>query len=252
MNRRVLAVLALLGALALGGCLGPSEIPEAELTAEGTYDWETNATATFNLSRSSYSAVVELTNQTELAVWRRDELGSESPVPLEALRFRFRNGTVVNATEANISVTQTNDRSVISVPAANGSVAYRAARSGKRFSTPAFVEGSYEVVLPPAGRIGVPLLSQASPGGYSTSVRDDRMTVHWEGVTGGAVTVRYYLERDLLLFTALAVFVLVAGAGGTLYYLRKIRTLERRRKEMGGDVEYEDDSRDGGPPPGMG
>jgi hypothetical protein len=252
MNRRVLAGLALLCVLALAGCLGPSEVPEEELTAEGSYDWETNATTTFNISRSSYTTVVEVTNQTELPVWRRDELGSDSPVQLEGLRFRFENGTVVNASRANMSVTQTNDRSMIALPAENGTVAYTASRSGKGFSSPAFLEGSYEVVLPPSARIGIPLLSQASPGGYSTSLEDDRMTVRWDEISGGAVNVRYYLERDLLLFTGLAVFVVAVGIGGALYYIREIRTLEKRRKEMGDEVEYDDDPRDRGPPPGMG
>lgn len=252
MNRRVLAALALLGVLALAGCLGPSEIPEEDLTGEASYDWDTNATTSFNLSRSSYTAVVEVTNTTELPVWRRDELGSDSPVPLEALKFQYENGTVVNASQANLSASRTQDETVLTLPAENGTVAYSASRSGKRFSSPAFVEGSYELTMPPSARIGVPLLSQASPGGYTTTVEGDRMTVRWDEVTGGAVTVRYYLQRDLLLFTGLFALVAIAGVGGAVYYLREIRTLEERRKEMG-DVEYDDDDpRDRGPPPGMG
>jgi hypothetical protein len=108
------------------------------------------------------------------------------------------------------------------------------------------------MVLPPSARIGVPLLSQAGPGGYTTAVAGDRMTVRWEGVDGGTVRVRYYLQRDLMLFGGLAVLVLVVGVGGALYYVREIRTLEQRRKEMGDEVEYDDDPRDRGPPPGMG
>lgn len=253
MNRRVLAGLALVAVVLLAGCFGPSEIPEEDLTGEASYDWETNATTTFNLSRSSYTTVVEVQNRTNLTVWQRDRLGTDNPVDLQALQFRFENGTVVNATHANLSATRTGDNTVIELPAENGTVAYTASRTGKRFSAPAFIEGSYELILPPSTRIGVPLLSQASPGGYSTSVTDDRMTVRWEEISDGTLTVRYYLQRDLLLFGGLAAIVLLVGGGGSVYYLWQLRTLEERRKQMGADVEYdEDDPRDDGPPPGMG
>ncbi len=252
MNRRVLAGVALLAMLLLAGCFGSSEIPEEDLTANATYDWETNATTTFNLSRSSYTTVVVVENRTNLSVWERDELGSDSPVDIQGLKYQFENGTVANASQANLSATRTQDETVIDLPAENGTVAYTASRTGKRFASPAFIEGSYEVVLPPSARIGVPLLSQASPGGRSTRVTDNRMTVRWSQVADGAISVRYYLQRDLLLFGGLVALVVVLGGGGTVYYLREIRTLEKQRKEMGADVEYDDDDpRDEGPPPGM-
>jgi hypothetical protein len=137
------------------------------------------------------------------------------------------------------------------LPAEAGKVGYTARRSGKQFSSPVFLQGSHEITLPPGARIGIPLLSQAGPGGYNTSVTDNRMTVQWGNLTRGSLSVRYYLQRDLLLFTGLVVFVVVVGAGGTLYYLRQIRRLEATREEMGIDVDYEDDPRDDGPPPGM-
>nr|WP_274326221.1 DUF5803 family protein [Halosimplex aquaticum] len=44
----------------------------------------------------------------------------------------------------------------------------------------------------------------------------------------------------------------LVGIGGALYYLRQIRVLERRREEIGLDVETEtDEFDDDGPPPGM-
>lgn len=253
MNKRVLAGLALVAVLLLAGCLGgSSEIPEEDLTGEATYDWETNATTTFNLSRSSYSTLVEVGNQTNLTVWQRDRLGTDNPVDLQALQFQFENGTVVNATHGNLSATRTDDNTVIELPAENGTVAYTAARTGKRFSAPAFVEGSYELVLPSSTRIGIPLLSQASPGGYSTDVVEDRMTVRWNEISSGTLTARYYLQRDLLLFGGLAAIMLLVGGGGSVYYFWQLRSLEERRKQMGGDVDYEDDDpRDDGPPPGM-
>jgi hypothetical protein len=249
MNGRRLAVLGLVGLLVLAGCTGTSEVSQEELSGEASYDWDADAKTTFNLSRGSYTTVVHLQNQSTLRVYERDALGSEAPVDLTALRFRFPNGTVVNASEANVSVTRANNRAVVRLPADNGTVGYSASRSGKRFASPVFVAGSQAVVLPPSARIGVPLLSQASPGGYDTTVEGNRMAVRWANVSDGTLNVRYYLERDLLLFSGLVVLALGIGGGGAIYYLRKIRRLEARRKEYGMDVD--DDPQDRGPPPGM-
>ncbi|MFC7133849.1 MULTISPECIES: DUF5803 family protein [Salinibaculum] len=254
MNRRhYLAAGALLAVVLLAGCgLGPSEIPEEDLSENATYDWDVNATATFDISRSSYAAVVNVTNSSELAVWRRDPIEGDNPVNLRALQFRYRNGTVVNATHANLTATRNQDRTVIGLPARDGLVGYTAARADKQFGTPVFVEGSYEIVLPPDARVGIPLLSQAGPGGWSSSVEGDRMTVRWDNVSSGSVSVRYYLQRDIILFGSLAAIMVVAGVAGTLYYRRKIRELEGKREDLGLDVETEDDDfGDDGPPPGM-
>jgi len=252
MRRRYLAVGGLVLLALLAGCgLGPSEIPEDQLAADGEYRWDTGADVSFNLSRSSYAAVVDLKNSSNLSVHSRDALGTESSVQLSNLQFRYPNGTVVNASHPDLSASLAQKRTDITVPAPDGKVAYTASRNGKQFSTPAFVGGSYEVTLPPGARIGVPLLSQAGPGGYETTVDGGRMTVRWANVTQGAVQVRYYLQRDLLLFGGLAAIVVAVGAGGTLYYLRQIRRLEKQREELGLDVDHDDDPRDRGPPPGM-
>jgi hypothetical protein len=130
-------------------------------------------------------------------------------------------------------------------------VGYTASRSGKSFASPVFSEGSYEMTLPPGARVGLPLLSQASPGGYEATVTDGRQTLRWAELDGGGVRVRYYLQRDLLLFGGLFAIVASVGLGGALYYLRQIRRLEDQREEMGIDVDYEDDDFGDGPPPGM-
>jgi len=98
----------------------------------------------------------------------------------------------------------------------------------------------------------VPLLSQVSPGNYETSVDEDGyMTVVWDDVSSQSLRVRWYLQRDLLLFTGVAVVAIVVGSGGALYYYRQILQLKRRREESAIDVDGDDDPRDRGPPPGM-
>lgn len=261
MKRRVAALGLLVVLAGLAGCsgvFGPGQPDRASLAENATYDWTNDETVTILVNGSSYEAVYDVTNRTELQVYRRDALGREERVSISALKFRYENGTVVDAT-ALPNVTQTRRRTTIDLPNAtdgdpgiNGSVAFTAPRGGKEFSTPAFVEGSYAVTLPPNARVGVPLLSQVSPGGYSTSVTDDRVTIHWPDVTSRQVSVRYYLERDLVLFGGLLIIALVVGAGGALYYYRQIRRLARRREAAGIDIDEEDDDpRDRGPPPGM-
>ena len=252
-RKHLLALGALFAVVVLAGCLGgSSEISQDRLNEQATYDWNTSADATYNISRSSYATVLTVTNES-VEVWQRDAIEGETPVRLRALRFRFDNGTVVRSNETeNLTARTGNDRTTIEMPTDSGQVAYTAPRSGKSFSTPVVVNGSQEIILPPGARVGIPLLSQVGPGNSNTSVENNRMTVRWENETDGTLSTRYYLERDLLIFAALAVIAILVGGGGGLYYYRQIQTLEAQRDELGIDIDYDDDEFDDDPPPGMG
>lgn len=256
MNRCALAVVALVALVFLSGCsmFGGGEIDEEELLGDQEYDWDSNATATYDLSVSSdsYAAVVDVGNESTLSLYRSTAFRGDQAVSIADLKFQFRNGTVVNATHPDLTATERSERTEIGLPASNGSVAWTAGRSGKQWSTPVFVEGSHEVHLPESARVGIPFLSQTSPGPDRTTLEDDRMTLYWEEVGSGSLSVRYYLVRDLYIFGSIAALALLLGAGGTIYYLRQIRAAQRKREEVGLDVEYEDDDTGGdGPPPGM-
>jgi len=253
MRGRRFAILAGLVALTLlAGCFGPSEIPDEQLSESANYTWDQDAAAAYSLDRSTYAAVFNVTNRTTVAVHSRDALGVESSIGISALQYRFRNGTIVNATHPGLNATRSQDRTRIALPTRNGSVAFTAARSGKQFGVPVAVAGAQAITLPPGARVGVPLLSQVSPGNYTTSVSDGRMTVRWANQTGGTIRVQYYLQRDLLLFSVILLGGLAIGLGGAIYYLRQIRQLESQREAIGLDVDQEDDDpRDRGPPPGM-
>lgn len=257
MNRRLLAVLALASLVFLAGCStfgGGGEVDEEDLLGDREYDWESNATATYDLSVSSdsFAAVVEITNQTSLDIYRTTAFRGDQEVSVSDLKFRFRNGTIVNATHAGLTVTEGSDSTELGLPASNGTVAWTAGRSGKQWSTPVFVEGSHQVHLPESTRVGAPFLSQTSPGPDRSTVEDDQMTLYWEELDSGSLTVRYYLVRDLYIFGGLAVVTLLLGIAGTAYYFREIRAAQQKREEVGLDVEYDDDDVGGdGPPPGM-
>ena len=241
---------------ALAGCTsilggGPSE---TELTQNATYEWDTNATASYNVSRSEFTGVVTVENSTFVDLYRRGELGNDEPLDVAALQYRYPNGTVVTANDSALSAETRNSRLNVSLPQAGGQVAFTADRpTGKQFTTPVFVEGvSHEVTLPPRARVGVPLLSRVSPSSDSTRVVDNRMTIRWEELSRSSLIVRYYLARDLPLFGGLGGVLVLVGIGGSVYYLRQIRVLKRRREEIAPDVETEDDDfGDDGPPPGM-
>lgn len=240
MNRRLLAVGAFVVLVGLTGCFGPSEISEDQLAGNASYEWDQDADAAYTLSRSSYTAMFDLENRSTLSVHDRDALGVESPVDLEKLRFRYPNGSVVNGTVANLSASLQQRRTVITVPAREGQVGYTASRSGKQFSTPVVVPGTQTLTLPSGTRVGIPLLSQVGPGDYTTTVADNRMTVRWANVSDGSLTVHYYLQRDLLLFSVLLLGALTVGLGGSIYYLRQIRELKSVRETIGLEVDEED------------
>lgn len=260
MHRRYIALLAVVALVGLSGCttlFGPEEVDPSQLNENASYDWDTEANATIQLNRSSYKAVYQLERNSTFTVFMRDDLGREDNVPIRGLRFRFPNGTVVSPANSSLSANRTGQQTTIRLPGnGTGQVAYSAPRSGKSFSAPTYLNGqTYAVTLPPGARVGIPLLSQVTPGGYETSVDDstDRMTVRWtEPVTAQGLRLRYYLERDLFIFGGLALIAVIVGSVGTVYYWRQLQDVRRRRAEAGIDIDTDedDDPRDRGPPPG--
>lgn len=286
--RRLIALGLLAVLAASAGCstvLGPGSFDNATLAGEEDrtyqYNWSTNRTALLDLGKTSYAAVYAVGNRTTgttegdytFEVYTRDALGSEQPLAIEALRFRYENGTVLRysrrngsillvrkypngtteAADGGLAVDKTRKRTVIDIPTnRTGQVAFTAPKTGKRVATPTFVHGSYEMILPEQGRVDIPVLAQVQPRQNSVRTIDNRVHIVWPNVDRArSVVVRYYLERDLLIFGALLVGLLVIGSIGAGYYWLQIRETVKRREEVGLDVETDDD--DGpGPPPGMG
>lgn len=257
MKRRRLALLAVAVAVLLSGCgfFGGGEIDEGDLLGDREYDWDSNATATFDLSDSSdsYTAVIDIEDRETLEVYQEARLRSDQPIGINDLQFQFANGTVVNATHPGLTAFRGSDETEIELPADNGTVAFTSGRSGKTWSTPAYVDGSYEVNLPEDTDVGIPLLSQVSPNADESETKDDQTTLYWEEVDeGDSITVRYYLIRDLYIFGTLLAIALSLGVGGITYYYRQIKRAKSKREEVGLDVEEEETGADDdGPPPGM-
>jgi len=256
MIRRLLGVLALVVLVALTGCsaiFGSPSTDEAALAENASYDWDTEANATLTLETSSYTAIYRIENCSEFAVYSRDALGQEQSIAISALRFRYPNGTEISPAKHSLSAERGGGRTTITFPGnVSGQVAFEAPRHGKAFGVPTHVDGSYAVTLPDGARVGVPILAEVSPGGFSTDLgTEDRVTVTWEDVQTNQVRVRWYLQRDLLIFSLLVGALIVVGGGGMVFFYRQIKRLRGRREEVGLDVDQDDDPRDRGPPPGM-
>ncbi|MDZ7746238.1 MAG: DUF5803 family protein [Halobacteriales archaeon] len=283
MNRRLALGLLGLGLLALtAGCtsfLGPGDPNPADLTANETYDWNTDVDASLDVNKRNMTAVFAVANRTDglddtdptFRFYGRGTLATEQPQQLTAVQFQYANGTLVsferidgearsvvtytNGTTAQrsvLSVERTNDRAVVHLPVnASGQLGVTLPKDGKQVSLPAYVQGSYRMRLPENARVGVPLLSQVRPRTSNRTMTDGQLVLSWEDVDTPTLVVRYYLQRDFLLFGGLAVGAVVIGIGGTLYYYRQMRATQKKREEVGLDMDIEDDDRNR-PPPGMG
>lgn len=244
MNRRLLLAIALFALLAVSaGCAGPLSPGgnQAERLSESAdYEWNTTHDVTVDVGPNEYTAVYEVENRTKLELYQYDSFGDEAPLPISAVQFRYPNETVVG--HEQIQVKETRHHTVVTLPAEEGKFAFTAPAGGKEFSLPVFVEGSYQVTLPPGMRVGVFLLSDVRPRGYETNQVGDRMVIEWDEVTTENVVIRYYLERDLTIFGGIVAVLAGVAVVGLGYFILQIRRLEERRKEMGLNVDTSDDN----------
>lgn len=269
-DRRLLAVGGLLVLVALSGCLGGGgEISEDKLTKETQYNWDTNATVSYNVTTSpllsfssnDYRSTVTVENRSAIELYRSTLFRGDQSISIRSLKFQFPNGSIVNASHDNLTAVKQSDETEIRLPAENGTVAYAANWGGAsrawggsprtwRVQTP--VEGSHEVVMPGGARTELPLFSLTSPGGHDTSLEDNRQHIRWDDLSSGTITIRYYLVLDLYLFGGLFLIGALAGVAGFAYYYRGIKRAQEKREEVGLDVEQDDDDvGDDGPPPGV-
>jgi hypothetical protein len=259
MNRRHLLALVGLALLALtAGCFGPGAISGERLDEAPAepYEWESDRDVHIAIQTdSSFRAVYNVSGSGEsLELFRRDGFGGRNPLNVRAVRYRYPNGTVITGSELEArggGVDRSRETVTVTFPAGadGGKLAFTAGATPKRFTLPVFVEGSYEVVLPPDRRIDLPVFGTVSPRGYEAETTDGQTHIRWEEVTTRGISVQYYLQRDIPIFGAIAAVSIIIGLSGAYYYKRQMERLRELREEMGLDVEVEE--RDDGPPPGM-
>ncbi|WP_101297844.1 DUF5803 family protein [Halegenticoccus soli] len=272
MNRRlVLGVAALAGLLLVSGCTGlfsPEPISDEQLDAsppEG-YDYEAGLSSDVDAhitltENAKFLAVYRIPgDRNEIELYRNDGFGGRDAIPVSAVRYRYPNGTVITGSaieERGGGIERTRDAVTVTLPTDRprgqpGKLAFTSESTPKRFTLPTFVKGSYEIVLPPDRRVDFFLFGRVVPGGYERAI-DDGSRVHltWDDVQTDAVLVQFYLERDLGIFGGIAGLLGVVAVGGLFYYRRKIERLKEQRRDLGLDVDTDDDEFERGPPPGM-
>lgn len=95
--------------------------------------------------------------------------------------------------------------------------------------------------MPPETGASIPILSNIRPGGYEITELNNRVHITWDDVESESISIRYYLHQDLLIFGGIGAILTVVGILGGGYYLFQIRKLTQLRKEIGLDVETEDE-----------
>ncbi len=252
MNRRLLLAAVAVALLATtAGCSAIfGGISEEALDREAEYDdlLEREADVVIDIERGGllgggeFRAVHDLNDTAQLSLYR-STFYSDNALDVEGVRYWYPNGTMLTGSE--LEVDQSRSSTEIVVPDGNGTLAYTGEASGRTFQLEAFTHGSYEVLVPEGYRTSNFLFGNVNPGGYEREVIDDREQLSWEH-NDSAISLRYYLPRDLVLFVGVVGVVAVLGGAGILYYRRQVERLREQREEMGLDVEIEDD--DSGPP----
>ena len=255
-TRLVVATVAVFALAVTAGCLGAGPSTE-ELQANQTYDWDGDATVTYEIDRGSIfggdtaRGVYTLDGEDEVVLYRRG-ITRTRPVSIESVQFRHPNGTVESYDEQRFEVERTDRETRVVAPADEGQVGITIDNRARSLRVASNINGSYEVILPPDHQATDLLLGDVSPRGYETEQRGDQQIITWDDLDSGqTVIVRYYLTRDRLLFYGVGAGLVVVAGGIVLYYRRKLEALRRQREEHGLDVdqdEYDDDE----PPPGFG
>lgn len=239
-NRRF-AVIALGLVFLLSGCIGPfagdgGGLDEDALDAEADYEWDADTDAHVRVESGSFYAVYDLEGETTYEL-SSSSFTSDSPLDIEAVRYRYPNGTELPGSDLEIE--QDSSSTVVEVPDGNGTLAFSGPASSKQVEIPGLVEGSYTVELPPDFRVGNFFLSDVDPTHSSAAIAGDRQVLTWDD-NGADIYLKYYLWRDHYLFWGTGLGLGALAIGGVLYYRRQIKRLTQRRQELGFDI-YEDD-----------
>ncbi|EMA42568.1 DUF5803 family protein [Halobiforma nitratireducens] len=256
MNRRLLlAAIAVALLVGLAGCTAIfGGISDEELDREAEYDDLRDSDADVAMSiddaglitSGEFRAVYDLNETDELSLYR-SSFYRDRALDVHGVRYWHPNGTELTGSE--LEVDQGRSSTEITVPDGNGTLAFSGGSGSRTFRLPAFTEGSYEVILPEGYRTSNFLFGDVNPSGYERDIVDDREHLTWEHADS-TVALRFFLPRDITLFTGLIGAVVLLGGVGIGYYYLQVKRLREQREEMGLDVELEDDS-DDGPPPGL-
>ena len=240
MDRRHLAAAALLLLVASAGCAsllpGSGEVDREALAENATYDWDTEADVTLNVTGGYYHAVYRVDGRGTIGLSAFERFNERVPLDVSAIRFRYPNGTVVGPSA--IGVERNESYTVVTFPDDEGQFAYRVPIRGKEVYMATAASGSYEVILPPRTDVQYPLLGRVMPGGYDRTVEDGRVHLRWDELTDDRLVVQFYLVRDLWVFGGLVLLGTLLATVGLTYFWMQLRGIKERREIV--DVENQE------------
>lgn len=229
------------------GCSGINPLDGENETkpSDVSYDWNTTANASLDLDTDRYRSVYTLSKKDPrtFSVYEKDIMAGEKPIEVEALKFRYPNGTTISTSDSKqFNVSKEKSKTEINLPAKGGQVAFTTEKERRSLTIPVFlkpqdsnketINRSYEITLPPNMEVGVPFLGRVTPENDAKKTVDGRTQIRWKNVSGDTISVRYYLHRDMLMLAGVLGIGLLIGLGGLGYYLVQIRSLKRVREDI--------------------
>lgn len=253
MNRRLLyGAFGLAALLLMSGCLGigtgPVPAEELDSAPDQSYAWNSTHDVDITVQENTQFRMVINATDRELRLFRRS-IGGTNPLSVSAVRYQYPNGTIINGSTFQSrggEVRQTREETVIGFPDSDsqppGKIAFTSSGNRKRFSLPTYVDGSYQLTLPPNRRVEFPIFGSVSPGGSQKRIDEqNRLEITWESMDAETASARFYLQRDLYIFGGVLGGIILVGLGGLYRYRQRIHRLRKERQEMGLDIEADDE-----------
>jgi len=239
MNRKFLGMTMLVVMLALAGCLsmgGPVDSDRLDRAPPAPYHWTTEAAVHATVQADDRVQVVVQPSEEELRLAFDDEVAGERSVPIGAVRAQLTNGTILTGSQlrdAGATITETREATTIQVASDTEITAVGFTMDSRRnqLLLPPIRGGTHVVVLPAGRQVELPIIGQVRPRADTASLLgDDRVELRWDDLSSRSIVIRYYQDRDLVLFGGL---IATAGAvliGGLVYFRREVLQLQRRRE----------------------
>ena len=239
MNHKFVGVIMLVLMLALGGCLsmgGPVDSDRLDRAPPAPYHWTSDAAVHATVQADDRVQVVVQPSGEEIRLAFDDEVAGERSVPIGAVRAQLTNGTVLTGSQlraAGATITETREATTIQLAADTQITAVGFTMDSRRnqLLLPPIREGAHVVVLPAGRQVELPIVGQVRPRADSASLlRDDQVELRWEDLASRSIAIRYYQDRDLVLFGGLIAIASAVLIGGLVYFRREVMQLQRRRE----------------------
>ncbi len=220
--RYALAIFLLL-LITLSGCTGD---PTLDTDMDYSKYWDSPANTSYYVQEDFDVTVVEIENKSEIKLSISSALGGEESVRVGAVRYRYRNDSVVNISEIDIGSSAT----VISLPGVPGELGYVTMNRDGRFHQKTLRDGDVLLELPRDKDARNLFLGGISPSGYNVS-SESPLRLYWNDLdSGSTVSIDYYDRNDPEYLIYLLIGLLTTTIAVLFYYRKKFREVRLKRE----------------------